>query len=171
MRYDEIKQALHDYCLITIVGEIAPVMHRSGDRLVPRASIFVAPKLGVYTLDEMKTFMDCLALKVPPAQRFEFTQHEGHLEIGSLIYYERLGREIETVTREFVLETDLYHEPGCTEGAVFVAKTIKDFSLQTTVSIYPDFRCATDYCQQDMPNFVPTHMLAEYAAREPATKQ
>ena len=98
----------------------------------------VAPRLGLYTVDELNAFMGMLIPHLPVRARKDFhvNRRFDFMEFGNLQFEEEIGQE--TTRHEIVLhDKSLFSTEGFVEGKRVVEEVVKPLKRCVVVRLYP----------------------------------
>lgn len=144
-----VRQALETNPEVVIVN--ADVRNYLPDRngfFCHTVSYWVAPKNGLYTADELQTFMMGLVPDLTPTQKDAFRQYDknGDLQFGKLYFDEKVGEERRTTKRILTLtDEELLNVAGFVDGKQTIDEDVTEkYTRRTWVCPFPNEAFARD---------------------------
>jgi len=105
--------------------------------------LWVAPKDGLWTPEDLNEFMGGLVTGLEPTEKAEFAQHPDYLSLGAMHYDQEIGSE--TVTRDIRIDVpELQNLDRMVDGKLRLTEKITLID-RTWIDIFPSEEIARDF--------------------------
>jgi len=137
-----IKDALgKNQCIVTVKFEEWKHFLEREAEYGHAVRIDIAPKEGIYEVDQLQKILETLIVEVQPDRIRSFAQYVEVMEFGWLTYTEKIG--LEKITRELTLtDKKFLHGEGFQNGRKII-EVEKSLMRSIWVYFYPDVEIAS----------------------------